>query len=391
MRIRIATYSTKPRGGVVHALHLSEALGRPGPRRRALGPLGRRRRASSASRACRPTWCRWSAAPGEDVEPRILRYAAALADGLRAAGAGRRPPRRGLPVGPLAAGAARRGPRHAVVRTVHHVDDFASPYSRSASARRSRTSTTASASPASGPTARRRLRGRERDVVPNGVDGGRFAACPLDRAAAGGRLGWGDRPTVLAIGGIEPRKGSRTLLEAFARAPRPARRGRAARVAGGETLFDYADYRAAWREDAVRLGLRVHDGPAPPDDADVAVLGTIADDEMPALYRAADVLAFPSDARGLRPGGDGGPRRRPARRGERPAGLPRAPGGRPRLPDVPGGRLRRPWPRRSCAPCTRSRLRARLARAGARPPAATAGRPPPRPTSGSTGGSLRAG
>ena len=137
-------------------------------------------------------------------------------------------------------------------------------------------------------------------MIPNGVDGERFAACPLDRAAAGAELGWGARPTVLAVGGIEPRKGSRALLEAFARAARRARRrARCWRSPGGETLFDYADYREAWERDAARLGLRVHRGPRPPAGADVAVLGPDRRPGMPALFRAADLLAFPSEREGF--------------------------------------------------------------------------------------------
>ena len=57
-------------------------------------------------------------------------------------------------------------------------------------------------------------------------------------------------------------------------------------IGGGETLFDYHEYREAWWGDAARLGLQVHEGPpgAVPDGADVAILGTIEDDEMAALY-----------------------------------------------------------------------------------------------------------
>jgi glycosyltransferase involved in cell wall biosynthesis len=136
-------------------------------------------------------------------------------------------------------------------------------------------------------------------VIANGVDGRRFADCPLDRPAAGDRLGWGGRPAVLAIGGIEPRKGSRTLLAAFAGARAALGDGALLAIAGGETLFDYPDYRAAWDDDAAALGLRVHRGPRPPGEADVAVLGPIVDEAMPALVRAADVFAFPSEREGF--------------------------------------------------------------------------------------------
>jgi glycosyltransferase involved in cell wall biosynthesis len=112
-------------------------------------------------------------------------------------------------------------------------------------------------------------------------------------------MGWPARPAVLAIGGIEPRKGSRALLAAFDAARAALGPGALLAIAGGETLFDYADYRAAWEDDAARLGLRVHRGPRPPADADVAVLGPVAEEDMPALYRAADVLAFPSEREGF--------------------------------------------------------------------------------------------
>ncbi len=141
--------------------------------------------------------------------------------------------------------------------------------------------------------------GVDAEVIPNGVDAARFAGCRLGRAEAGARMGWGARPAILAIGGIEPRKGSRTLLEAFARARAALGPGALLAIAGGETLFDYADYRAAWEGDAARLGLRVHRGPAPAAGADVAVLGPVADAEMPTLYRAADAFAFPSEREGF--------------------------------------------------------------------------------------------
>jgi glycosyltransferase-like protein len=237
--------------------------------------------------------------PGEDVEARILRYAETLAGGLRAAGPAEVHhaedclSARSL----LALRAEGRVP--AVVRTVHHVDDFASPVL--AECQRASIEDVDHRICVSRHWAREiaREHGVAADVIPNGVDGARLAGCPLDRAAAGELLGWGARPTVLAVGGIEPRKGSRALLAAFARARGRLGPGALLALAGGETLFDYADYRAAWEEDARALGLRVSRGPDAPPDADVAVLGPVADERMPALYRAADLLAFPSEREGF--------------------------------------------------------------------------------------------
>lgn len=298
MRIRLVTYSTKPRGGVVHALHLAEALGDRGHDVElwALSADGaaffREPRAEVRLVPVRRL-------PGEDVEPRILRYAAALAEGLRDAGPADVHHSEDCLSARALLGLRAEGLVPFVVRTVHHVDDFASPVL--AECQRASIEDVDHRICVSRHWARllRRDHGVDADVIPNGVDGGRFAGCPLDRGAAGRRLGWGGRPVVLAVGGIEPRKGSRALLAAFARA-----RGRLGprallAIAGGETLFDYADYRAGWEDDARALGLRVHRGPLPRPEADVAVLGPIADAEMPALFRAADLLAFPSEREGF--------------------------------------------------------------------------------------------
>lgn len=298
MRVRLVTYSTKPRGGVVHALCLAEALTDRGHDVElwALSADGSRFfRAPRAQVRLVPVDRR----PGEDVEPRILRYAATLAAGMRGAGpADIHHSEDCLSARSLLALRA-EGLVPGIVRTIHHVDDFVSPV-------------LAECQRASIEDVDHRIcvsrhwadvlaadHGVSADVIPNGVDGARFADCPLDRAEAGAHLGWGGRPTVLAVGGIEPRKGSRTLLAAFARARERIGPGALLAIAGGETLFDYADYRAAWEDDAGALGLRVHRGARPPDGADVAVLGPIPDDDMPALFRAADLLAFPSEREGF--------------------------------------------------------------------------------------------
>ena len=237
----------------------------------------------------------------EDIESRILRYADVLAEGMRAAG----PVDINHAEDCLSARSMlalrSEGRITSIVRTIHHVDAFTSQVLLDC--QRASILDVDHRLCVSQHWAERVQEefGVESGVVANGVDAERFAACPLDRAAAGRRFGWADRPVVLAVGGIEPRKGSRLLIEAFARARGRLGDGALLAIGGGETLFDYSEYREAWWGDAQRLGLQVSEGPQGqvPDTADVAILGTIDDEDMPALYRAADALAFPSTREGF--------------------------------------------------------------------------------------------
>ena len=127
------------------------------------------------------------------------------------------------------------------------------------------------------------------EVIPNGVDAARFAAAAgADPAAVAARRAWRDRLVryVLTVGGTEPRKGSLELLEAYAELS--ARQPDVQLVvAGGETLFDYRDYRPRWDQRAAELAV------AP------TVLGPVEEDALPALVAAADAFAFPSAKEGF--------------------------------------------------------------------------------------------
>ena len=231
----------------------------------------------------------------EESDQRILRYADALAGGLR----------RASPVDVehsedcLSARSLlslrTEGREGEIVRTVHHVDEFRSPV-LDACQRASITKVDhvicVSRYWAKQLTERFDT---ESVVIPNGIDAARFRAPDLTREAARARFGWGERPVVLAVGGIEPRKGSMELLRAFALLREQLPDALLA-IAGGETLFDYRDYRDSWQAEADHLGLRVANSA---DRAQVAVMGRIDDPDMPALYRGADLLAMPSTKEGF--------------------------------------------------------------------------------------------
>jgi glycosyltransferase-like protein len=166
------------------------------------------------------------------------------------------------------------------IRTVHHLDTFTTPELAACHEK-------AIVSPYAHVCVSAAVAGELADgwgikavVIPNGVDAGRFAA--VDGSEFRERFG----RYVLAVGGIEPRKGSLDLLEAYARLVRSEPDVRLV-VAGGETLFDYRDYRIQWEARARELGVSP------------VVLGPVDHDVLPAVMAGAGVFAFPSVKEGF--------------------------------------------------------------------------------------------
>jgi glycosyltransferase-like protein len=276
MRIALLTYSTRPRGGVVHTLALAEALAALGEEVH-VWTLGR----GGDSTFFRPVdpAVTVHAVPFEDPDPDVGRRIVRSIEVLRAAF---EPQRSSYDVvhaqDCISANAALP-----CVRTIHHLDTFNTPELAACHERAVVepsalicVSTAVATEVASG-------WGLSPSVIPNGVDASRFAAGASDDV---GRSRWSASlgPYLLALGGIEPRKGSLDLLEAFARLGRPDLR---LVIGGGETLFDYRDYRAAFDARAASLGI------AP------IILGTLTEDELPSLVAQAAALAMVSTKEGF--------------------------------------------------------------------------------------------
>jgi glycosyltransferase-like protein len=289
--IALVTYSTKPRGGVVHTLALAEALTAAGVAVHVvtLAEPG----ADFFRHTAVPYTLVPAPPPADTLEQRVFDSVDALEKGLRSFG-----DRFALvhTQDCISARAAARvrdagiGPR--VVRTVHHIDDF---------------TTTAlidcQRQAVLEPDAilvvsevwREILRtqfGVDAQVVHNGVDVARFAPiAPAWRTALRTRVGAAEEFLFLAVGGIEPRKGSVHLFEAFARLRERMTPPPVLAVIGGQSFQDYQQYRADALEQLGQLGLTL--------GRDVVLLGTVPDAEMAAWYRAADALAFPSVKEGF--------------------------------------------------------------------------------------------
>ena len=176
------------------------------------------------------------------------------------------------------------------VRTVHHVDDFVSPSlirGQKDSIYRPDHRLVVSR------YWQQRLRdeyGVESEVIYNGVDLRRFRPPnAAERAAARAQFDLNSEFAFLNIGGIEPRKNTIRLLQAFEEVKHALEmKGRQSilLLAGGETLLDYTPYRqeffALLEKSMLELG------------KDVRLLGVVADEQLPRMYQAADVMAFPS-------------------------------------------------------------------------------------------------
>jgi glycosyltransferase involved in cell wall biosynthesis len=215
-RVALVSYSTKPRGGVVHTLSLAEALVADGTPVRvvSLGDPGKG--------FYRPVRAPFSIVPAppeaETLAQRVFAAVDALESGLAAIADEVDIFHTQDCISARAAARVRdAGARVRVIRTVHHVDDFTTKALIECQRQ-------AILEPDELVVVSRdwqaRLKaeyGRSAQVIHNGVDAGRFPPIdPTRRAAVRAAAGFSNRFVFLAVGGIEPRKGSIFLLEALA-------------------------------------------------------------------------------------------------------------------------------------------------------------------------------
>jgi glycosyltransferase-like protein len=287
-RIAILTHSTNPRGGVVHALALGDALTDLGHDVVVHAPSNseffRHARCETISVPATPT--------GSDlvsmVEARVADYSTYFET----------PRNRQFDIfhaqDSISANALadlkQRGLIAGFARTVHHIDSFDIPRLMTLQAR---AITEADRHFVVSELWRDRLAksfGLVADIVGNGVDTSLYSSAPdANDAVLHARLGLGAGPIFLCIGGVEERKNTRRALAAFRilRATHPTAQ---LVIAGGASLLDHQAYQGQFLRDLAEADL---------PDTTVIRTGKLPHSDMPALYRNADALLFPSVKEGF--------------------------------------------------------------------------------------------
>ncbi len=294
LRVALLTHSTNPRGGVSHCLALGEAL-------TALGHEAVVHAPDPAGRGFfREARCRTVSVPASRIANRstadmVEQRIGEVRDWFRTPG------HRGFDIyhahdgigGNALADLTEAGLISGFVRTVHHLDRFADHRVEARQVRAVAAADSVLCVSDLWVEILRRDYGITARRVCNGVDTTAFSPRPDasdQRVRARWKLGGG--PIFLAVGGLEPRKNSLRLIEAFAavRARQPKAR---LVIVGGASVLDHTDYARRCTAALCEHGLDT--GAVPP----AVVTGPVPQSDMPALYRMADTLAFPSLVEGF--------------------------------------------------------------------------------------------
>ena len=291
LRIGLLTHSVNPRGGVVHTLELADALHARGHHVTVFAP------ATPGQQMFRVMRCDVELVPIEQatvgkvtnvlemVETRRAAYVAHLAQRLRSEPFEVLHAQDGIG-GNALADLCDAGAIGGFVRTVHHLDHFEEPRLMALQERAYRRASLVLCVSQLWRDHLLATEGVPSSLVHNGVDLQRYSrrrdtSDPRVAARYGLRPG---APMLLAVGGVEERKNTLRLLEAFIEFRAKTAPSAQLVIAGGASVLDHSAY--ARRFEALHAAAGLGDS--------VVLTGTVADEDMPALFRAADALLMPS-------------------------------------------------------------------------------------------------
>ncbi|MBP6225218.1 MAG: MSMEG_0565 family glycosyltransferase [Rhizobacter sp.] len=293
LRIALLTHSVHPRGGVVHTLELANALHEAGHRVTVMAP------ALPGQTMFRPVRGELQLVPVQPsmqndlvgmVASRIEAYRRHLEPLLK---------RRSFDVlhaqDPIGANALatlqQRGMIGGFVRTVHHLDTFSDPQLMAWQQRGFESAQQVLCVSQLWCDVLAQAHGIEAAQVQNGVDCRRYTrradASDARVAARYGLRGGAQAPVFLSVGGIEERKNTVRLLEAFIALQAEVPQAQWV-IAGGASLLNHDACVSDFKDKLADSGLGIGPGQA------IVLTGPVADADMPALYRAADAMVMPS-------------------------------------------------------------------------------------------------
>lgn len=286
MDIALLTHSINPRGGVVHVLELGQALHARGHDVTIVAP------AAPGQAFFRDTPCRVELAPAPPAGASLAATVRARIDAMRTHldALLRRRHFDALHAHDGIGANALADLDVPYLRTVHHVDRYGCDQVQDWETRSIRAAARVLCVSAEWCRRLSSSLGIEAYQVANGVDLARFSPSPQhtdDDVTRGLGVREGHGPVVLSVGGIEARKNSCRLLQAFIELRRRYPDAQLV-IAGGASLLDHGAEVSSFHDLAARAGLAI--GPGQP----VVTTGALPDAALPPLYRRADVLAMPS-------------------------------------------------------------------------------------------------
>ena len=282
LKIALLTYSTKPRGSVIHTLELAQALSDLGhdPCVFALDKDGQGFHRQVSFTACAVPAQPCDGGIDQLIHQRIEEFVQFFAhheahyDIYHAQDC--------LSANALAQLKASGRLSH-FLRTVHHIEAFNSPYLQDCQDKSIHQPDRCLCVSEIWQAALKEDYDIEAHRVINGVSDRFSPICDKSEPALAEAYSIQGDPIYLTVGGIEPRKNSINLLKAFHQVQQKHPQARLI-IVGGATLFDYQDYRKDFMSLAEAYNLK-----------DVLILpGVVPDKDLPALYRLADAFVFPS-------------------------------------------------------------------------------------------------